>query len=291
MVVSTSGTFRPLVLRPGQSKKVTFKKRACERYTVDGRFPGTVSVGGAPCEPAGTGGGGTPGVSEKIIRYDVTVIAYLHDVETRTCNDPSCVGVTDRELSWTGKWPAQKIKVQTASTGAGFGTVQASARQGTIRGKLVWSETRPGYGGPCSGTIDYVGKAEASLRGSKWKGRKPDVNFDANIVNTNAIDTLTSSKQKAACDDNSSGLPNWEDETDLIVQGVNIHHPPGASIHPMDTRWSREGKVGTTPFPIDRILDHRGFTLNSGTRRSSRSETGYSEKFTGSVKYVFTPVR
>lgn len=72
--------------------------------------------------------------------------------------------------------------------------------------------------------------------------------------------------------------------------GVNVHHPPGASIHPMDTRWSREGGRGT-PFPLDRILAHRGFTIDSGTRRASRSETGYQLEFTGRVKYVFTPVR
>ena len=59
----------------------------------------------------------------------------------------------------------------------------------------------------------------------------------------------------------------------------------------MDTRWSREGKVGTTPFPFDRILGHKSFTLNGGARQSSRSETGYEEKFNGSVKYIFAAVR
>ena len=142
VVVSPSGTFRPLALRPGQSKQVEFKKRACERYTVDGRFQGTVSVGGAPC--AAGGGNGSTGLSEKIIRYDITVIAYVHTVKSYTCppTNPECTGKTDLELSWTGKWRAQKIKVQTTSDFAGFATTEASRKQGMIRGKLVWSGRR-----------------------------------------------------------------------------------------------------------------------------------------------------
>jgi hypothetical protein len=245
-------------------------------------------VAGAPC---GAGAGsGSSGLDEKIYRYNVTVTAQIHVVETYTNADPKLAGTKDLELTWTGTWRRHEVKV---STGFGFYGIQsqpASQTKGAIVGHLDWSETRPINGGPCSGGIDYSGKASAILRGSRPNGSKPAIDFDASIVDASAIDDLTRAKQVAACKGNWSVLPHWEDETVPVVLGVQIHHPPGLSIHPMDTRWSHEGRVGTFPFPFDRVLAHRAFTIDSGVRTSTRSDTGFGQRFTGRVKYVFTPV-
>ncbi len=293
VVVSLSASFQPLVLRPGQSKSVTFRSRRCELYSVDGRLNGRVLAGVSACAgggvPRGGPGGETPGVGEKILRYDVRVTAYLHQVETHSpAGNPAGTGTTDLELSWTGTWRKMEVKLHSAGGSASFATTQETTGRGTVRGQLTWSESRQAYG-PCSGKIHYAAKGVALLQGSKAQGSKPSVAFDAGVDDTNAITTLTQTKQAAACDGPGPGLPPWEGPG-FVVLGVNVHRPPGASIHPMDTRWSREGGSGA-PFPLDRILAHRGFTIDSGTRRASRSDTGYQLKFTGRVRYVFTPVR
>jgi hypothetical protein len=110
------------------------------------------------------------------------------------------------------------------------------------------------------------------------------------VISPSTIDERTASIGKASCDGQYLELPDWGDEKELVVQGVDIHHPPGFSIHPMDTRWSRETATGT-PFPLDRMLAVRGFSLSSGLRQSRHTQEGYLEKFTGSVRYVFTPLR
>jgi len=44
-----------------------------------------------------------------------------------------------------------------------------------------------------------------------------------------------------------------------------------------------------TPFPLDRVLAGRGFSLDSGVRRTSRTAGGYSMRFIGRVKHMFRP--
>jgi hypothetical protein len=154
----------------------------------------------------------------------------------------------------------------------------------------VYSDSRSDSG-PCSDDIDYPpSKAKALVSGSKPDRGKRSVSFDAFVVNTSPVDELTRSKQKARCNDRELGLPRWGDMPDIVVQGVSIHHPPGLAIHPMDTRWSRETATGT-PFPLDRFLAGRGFSLDTGVRTSQVTQTGYVERFTGRAKYIFRPAR
>ena len=129
----------------------------------------------------------------------------------------------------------------------------------------MYSDSR-GDSGPCSGDIDYPQyKAQALVNGSKPDRGKRSVSFDASAVNTSAIDEFTNAKHRANCNDQQLGLPRWGDTGNIVVLGVNIHHPPGSSIHPMDTSWSREAATGT-PFPLDRFL--AGPRLHARQRRA-----------------------
>lgn len=301
-VASLTGAFSAFALQPGKTKSIRFSRSGSHPYVVDGTRCAYVVAGGGPAETgcnviAGAGGQPPPsppppsGVEKKTVRYDIRVIASLHTIEVFSgYTDPAYNGTLDRDLSWTGSWRRIELEVQTVGDASYLTAKQATVTRGTISGKLEYSDSRP-YSGPCSGDVNYApAKARAIVSGGKPDRGKRYVNFDASVVNPSAIDALTSSKQKAACNENDLGLPHWSDESRLIVQGVDIHHPPGASIHPMDTRWSREAPTGT-PFPLDRFLAGRGFTLDSGIRTSRTSRTGYSEKFTGRVKYVFTLAR
>lgn len=297
VVTSTANTFPPVRLRPGTMRAVTFTKRRCERYTVDGRFAGRIAVGGAACAGGGaprpTPGGTTTnanGVVEQILRYDVRIVASLHQVETFTSTHPEGNGVLDLDLSWTGSWHRLELKLQTVAGSAVFVPVQGTVLRGTIGGKLKFSETRQSNGGSCGGTVEYAGlKARVTLTGGAVKGGRPYISFDASLVDDAAADEPTRVKQDAVCDGNTPGLPRWQAEG-FKVLGVDVHHPPGLSIHPMDTRWSREGGPGI-PFPLDRVLAHRGFTIDSGVRTARHTQTGYVQTFTGHVKYVLTPVQ
>ena len=226
---------------------------------------------------------------KKTLRYDIDIVASLRTVETFSgFSNPGANGTLDRKLDWTGKWRRIEFEVQTVGQAGYLSTKFATSKRGTITGKLVYSDSR-GDSGPCSGDIDYPQyKAQALVNGSKPDRGKRSVSFDASAVNTSAIDEFTNAKHRANCNDQQLGLPRWGDTGNIVVLGVNIHHPPGSSIHPMDTSWSREAATGT-PFPLDRFLAGRGFTLDSGVRTARISQTDYVERFTGRVKYVFKP--
>lgn len=301
VVASLSGSFQPLVLKPGQRKSVTFSKRRCERYTVDGALNGRVLVGVSACA-AGTppAGGTTPGgtsgdangVQEDVLRYDIVVTASLHQVDTyNPANDPPNVGTHDLELSWTGTWRKHELIVTSGGGSVAFYDSPKTGDKGTVRGRFTWSDTRPSSA--CSGKIDFTKKGHAVVQGRKNKGDKPGVSFDAQM-DTLAYDLSIIAKQDATCGTEgttltSAWLPSWEgtvhgQSSRFVVLGVSIDPPSPDSTH-----WFREGGSGT-PFPLDRILAHRAFTIDSGIRRGSHAEDGHQLKFTGSVKYVFTPV-
>jgi plastocyanin len=302
VVISTTGAFKAFVLKVNGKKTIRFSRAGSYPYLVDGKRCGFVAAGGAKpgknCVLAGGGGSPPPpppppsDIRKETIRYDIDIIASLHTVETFSgSNIPGNNGVLERELNWTGKWRRIELDVQIVGEARYVTTKQATAGRGSITGKLKYSETRANNG-PCAGTIDYQRvKAKANLSGGRPDRGERYVSFDAYAVSSSAIDELTSSKQRAACRGNESGLPRWGDsETRLIVQGVYIDHPPGLSIHPMDTSWGRKTASGT-PFPLDRLLAGRGFTLDTGVRTSRVIQQDYVERFTGRAKYIYKPVR
>jgi hypothetical protein len=300
VVVSTTNAFKPFLLKPQRTKTLAFARAGSYPYLVDGKRCGYVVAGGGPkgkpCKIIGGGGSPPPpppppDFGQKTLRYDIDIIASLHTVETFSgSNNPGNNGVLERELNWKGTWRKVELEVYTGEDTV-LSTKLGTETRGSITGQFKWSETRPNNG-PCSGTVDYTRqKAKAVLSGGKPKRGQRYAAFDAFAVSSSAIDQLTSTRQRAACNGNESGLPRWGDsETRLIVQGVDITHPPGLSIHPMDTRWNRKAARGT-PFPLDRLLEGRGFTLDSGVRMSRTTSEGYLERFTGRVKYIYRRAR
>jgi hypothetical protein len=296
-VASTTGAFKAFVLKVNARKTVRFSRTGSYPYLVDGKRCGFVVAGnaqpGKSCAFAGGGGSPPPpppsGVEKKTLRYDIKVVAMLRTVEVFSgSNDAGSNGTLDRKLDWTGNWRRVELEVVTVGARSILTTTQATATRGSITGRHEYRDSR-GNSGPCAGDIDYPQyKARALVNGEKPERGKRTVSFAAFAVNTSAIDELTFSRQKASCNNVQLGLPQWE-AGGVVVLGVDIHHPPGLSTHPMDTSWSRE--AAGTAFPLDRFLAGRGFTLDTGVRTARDSDTGYSMRFTGRAKYVYTPSR
>ena len=62
--------------------------------------------------------------------------------------------------------------------------------------------------------------------------------------------------------------------------------PPRSGIGPDDARFDRRGR---NRFPINRILAHQGFTVDTGAHAVSPRSCGddCTESFEGRVKFVF----
>jgi hypothetical protein len=297
-VASTTGAFSGFLLKVNARKTVRFARAGSYPYLVDGKRCAHVVAGGGPasgkCNVPGGGGRQPPpppssDVDKKTLRYDIKIVASLRTVEVFSgSNNPGANGTLDLDLSWTGTWRRVELEVVTVGARSILSTKQATSRRGSITGRLEYRDSR-GDSGPCADDIDYAQyKAQALVNGEKPERGKRTVSFSAYALNTSAIDDLTHSRQKASCNNVQLGLPQWE-AGPVVVMGVDIHHPPGLSTHPMDTSWSREA-TGTA-FPLDRFLAGRGFTLDTGVRTARDSDSGYTMRFTGRAKYVYTPSR
>ena len=301
-VVSLSGSFQWFVLKPGQSRSITFRSRRCERYTVDGVLSGRVLVGVTACPggavpgggaaPGGTTGG-TPGVQEEVLRYDIVVTAYLHQVDTyNPANDPPGVGTHDMELSWTGTWRKDELIFSSGEGSVAFYDNPKTGNKGTVRGRFTWSDTRPSSA--CSGKVDFAKKGTAVVQGRKNKGDKPGVSFDLGM-DTLAYDTSIIAKQDATCGNpgttlTSAWTPHWEgpvygQSNRFVVLGVSIDPPSPESTRTGSARAAaelRSRSIGSSPIAASR-------STAESAGRATRT-TAISSSSPGRVKYVFTPV-
>jgi hypothetical protein len=283
-VLAERGVWSPIILPPRGRARVRLLVPGRYPYKVDGRLKGLV-IAGAPI----AGFSPRPGsaLTELETRYAVRIDARIREQTTHSgSTNPASNGTETADLTWTIRIPSLLLRHQ----GVGLNvTVGTRASRGTFVGRFVFSDTRAST--RCADSVDYTGLvSEVLLQGSRQDG-KASVSLDAGLVPASADryeQIRRAATRGAGCE--SINDADWLDEQVPVDRGVRIHHPPSFSIAAWDSRWSREGRG--TPFPLDAILAGRGFTVSSGTRSfSDRScGSGCTESFTGSVRYVFTPL-
>ena len=155
-VASLDSAFAAFALLPGSSRSVTFKKPDCYAYTVDGRFSGTVRVGGATC---GGGSGGPPGGKPKAIAYDILLEGHAERTET-AADEPDADANGKRVLStdWTMSWKKLRYSVRDFGSSVIVLPVRiADVKKGALIVESSFSETRNSriFGNDCRGKVVY----------------------------------------------------------------------------------------------------------------------------------------
>jgi plastocyanin len=265
-------------LRPNQQRRITFNRVGRYPYKLNGKVSGLVVVAVAG---TGTAPGQGQGQNERTIRYDVRVEANY------TYRQTLDGGLVQTTMAYVGTWTNLPVKIFD-----GFGTFTAVGRleTGRIDAKLTYSDARGNT--RCQGEVDYPPyAAEAAITAGRPKGQAPYVSFGSNFNDDGPFQDLTNART-TACDDlpASDGRAVWLLESEFLpgTQGVLIH-PPGAGIADTDARFHRNGGAGL-PFPIDRLREHRGFTIvGQGSVGPGSCGAGCTESSTGRVEFVFTP--
>ena len=245
-------------------------------YKVDGRKKGAIIVG--QVIRGYTPGPGTAQVDEDV-RYSVRVEVSIHSKTVWTTTAPSTNGTLDSKMTWVGTWPAQRVRYIRVGSTASFSTAAGSI--GAIRfGTMEFSDSRP-FTPACSGKVDYPPlRAEALLRGDLTY-----VNFDTGTTGSGRTQ-LDGLMEQARLNCGSADFPVWLEQPDPVTStGVSVD-PPRSGIGPDDARFDRRGR---NRFPINRILAHQGFTVDTGAHAVSPRSCGddCTESFEGRVKFVF----
>ena len=266
-------------LRPTQQRRIVFNRVGRYPYTLNGKVNGIVIVA-----VAGTANPPPPGQgqqAERTVRYDIRVQASYRYRQTLDG------GLVETTMAYVGVWSSVPVKLYDA-----FGTFAAVGRseRGRIDAKLTYSDARGNT--RCQGEVDYPPySAEAGITAGRAKAQAPYVSFFSNFNDDGPFQDLTNART-TACDDlpASDGRAVWLGNDFPGTQGVLIT-PPGAGIADTDARFRRNGGTGL-PFPIDRIRDHRAFTIvGARTVGPQACGSGCSETSTGRVEFVFTPRR
>jgi plastocyanin len=274
-VKSVRNAWPLITLAPHATATVKLFAPGRYEYKVDGRRKGAILVG--QVIQGYTPGPGTASVDEEV-RYSIRVEVAIHSKIVWATSQPSSNGTDDWRMSWVGTW-LQRIKYLRVANSTSFNT--ASGLNGTLRFQAVeFSSTRPSNP-PCAGKIDYPAlRAQAFLRGDA-----AFVNFDTQATGTGRS-TLETLMEQARNSCPVADFPVWLEEPDPVTStGVSVD-PPRSGIGPDDARFSRNGR---NRFPINRILAHQGFTVDTGPHAVSPRScgTGCTESFEGRVKFVF----
>ena len=276
---STPRAWTTFALRTNQQRRIVFNRVGRYPYTLNGKVKGVVIVA-----VVGTGNQPGQGQTERTVRYDVRVQANY------TYRQTLDGGLVQTTMAYVGTWTNLPVKIFD-----GFGTFTAVGRlaTGRIDAKLTYSDARGST--RCQGEVDYPPyPAEAGITAGRPKGQAPYVNFFSNFNDDGPFQDLTNARTNSVCDDlpASDGRAVWLLQSEFLpgTQGVLIH-PPGAGIADTDARFHRNGGTGL-PFPIDRLREHKGFTIvGQGTVGSQSCGAGWTESSTGRVQFVFTPRR
>jgi plastocyanin len=265
-------------LRPNSQKRIVFNRVGRYPYKVNAKVNGLVivAVAGTGSNPPGQG------ANERTVRYDVRVEASYRYSQTLDG------GLVQTAIDYVGTWPTLAVKIFD-----GFGTLTAVGRHetGRIDGKLTYSDARGQT--RCAGTLDYPPyPATAALSGGRPKGQAPYFSFDSDVNDQGPYSDLTDQRLNSICDDlpASDARTVWLGTSFEVAQGVVVE-PPGAGVGEFDAGFVRNGGTGI-PFPLDRVRDHKAFTVvGSRTVASASCGAGCTEAFTGRVEFVFTPRR
>jgi plastocyanin len=295
-VASLDSAFQPFVLLSGSSRTLTFRKPDCYAYTVDGRFDGTVRVGGASC--GGGSSGPPPGGKPKIVRYDVFIEGHAERTETAANEpDPDADGKRVVATDWTMSWKGLRYSVKDFGSSVIVLPVRlADVKKGVLKVQSAFSETRNKrlFGDNCKGKVFYPQyKASifvnTTIKPVLWT-LQAGTAVGSQLADYNKI---TLAKQKLYCNGNIVGYADWDSPVQKQVQGATLDLTFLSEL--LSVHAERRGGVGR-PFPIVNMV--AGRSLSISTRTFELLKTGVcgapavcTQKLRTSVKITFTARR
>lgn len=287
-VKSDSNAWAAFTLRPGRSKTVTFRRRGCFRYKVDGRARGAVAVATA-C--AGGGGGGGGSVKTVVYRYDVALVGHVKETQTTTGERADLNGTLTLALDWRGTFTNVAVKKVTVGTTWIVSMNAGLFASGTMSGTHDFSESRGPYVGPCQGRVTIPTSAARFFVSGNRMPSSPLSEFHLAaqmlVEPGTAMANSINAAQQGACKGFGKGDPHFPFE-EHDVQGLAVS--PFVGLLQMDAE--RRDETGRLWFPLDQLQNGQGFTIDTGlvtgTINCGDTCTGSSE---GQLKITLTPRR
>ncbi|MDQ5820695.1 MAG: hypothetical protein M3540_04560 [Actinomycetota bacterium] len=285
-VKSDTNAWAAFTLRPGRSKTVTFRRRGCFRYKVDGRARGAVAVATA-CAGGGGGGGSSATV---IYRYDVALVGHVKETQTTTGERSDLNGTLTLALDWRGTFTNVAVKKYTLGTTLLIGMNTGLFASGTMSGTHDFSDSRGPNVGPCQGrvTIPQSG-ARFFVIGNRFPAT-PSSEFilaaQMLLEPGTAMFTRIYAAQEGACKGFSKGLPDFPFE-EKDVQGLTVL--PFVELLQMNAE--RRDGAGRLWFPLDRLQNGQGFTIDTGLVTGPTPCGATTCTSEGQLKITLTPRR
>ena len=300
-VASDTRAWTPFTLRPGRTKSVRFARAGCYRYKVDGKLKGRVAVS-ASCGSAGTPPPPPSGTGPTIYRYDITVTGRARTVQ-RISGDtrpPSLGnntnGTIDVDLGWKSTYRNVAFKKTTVGADA-FTIVPAGSlfSRGTTDITFTYNHAREGVWGPCQGNFSMQALASrTSTTGSRGPPLGNTLQFYSQMLLGPAM--TISNRIRSAC-------PKYSDEPVWIESGREVRYIVRGGLTWEDVSdpitlvtVGVKRKSARIFFPLDRLSQGDGFTIQTGPVRNQTScaEGGppfCAETFNGFLIVKFVPRR
>lgn len=297
-VVSDTGAWPPVVLRPGQARTTTFRKAGCFRYRVDGRVRGRVAVSASCGAGSGTGGGASPGQST--YRYDVTVTGAAHTTQRHSGDEPGIYdrnGTVDVRLTWRSTF--RDVALKKVSSAGSFVIANAGGLfgRGTTNVVFTYDHRRQNGLGPCAGSFtlgELASRVRAGGTGAAAATGGSTFTFGAQLLPGPAA--ALGRRIQGACE--YSDEPRWVEfqgspEPDVVRNGLTWSDVDPITLLSVDV----ERRAPRSFFPLDRLATGAGFTIRTGTIRvEGRCQFGSLarecvERFEGSLTVTFVPRR
>jgi plastocyanin len=291
-VKSDTNAWTAFTLRPGRSKTVTFRRRGCFRYKVDGRARGAVAVA-STCGGGGGGGGG--GTTKTVIyRYDVALVGHVKETQVTSGEPPASElnGTLSLALDWTGTFTNVAVKKLTVGTTWIVGMNTGLFASGTMTGTHVFSDSRGRLGGPCQGQVAIPSsEARFFVSGNRFPSTPlSEFHLGAQMLLEpgTAMANRINAAQQAACKGFGKGDPHFPFE-EKDVQGLTVSPFVGL----LEMNADRRDEAGRIWFPLAQLEDGQGFTIDTGlvTTTTSNCGTTCTDTREGQLKITLTPHR
>lgn len=288
-VKSDTNAWAAFTLRPGRSKTVTFSRRGCFRYKVDGRARGAVAVATA-C--AGGGGGGGGSVKTVVYRYDVALVGHVKETQTTTGERADLNGTLTLALDWRGTFTNVAVKKITVGTTWIVGMNTGLFASGTMSGTHDFSDSRGPYVGPCQGQVAIPPSAARFFVGGNRMPASPLSEFHLAaqmlLEPGTAMFTRIYAAQEGACKGFSKGLPDFPFE-EKDVQGLKV----SPFVELLEMEAERRDETGRLWWPLDRLAAGQGFTIDTGLITADTTAKCGTTSCTseGQLKITLTPRR
>jgi hypothetical protein len=235
----------------------------------------------------GTAAAAPSGVTIRTVTYNVSVFASnFSEVRTPiTRGSQHGFQVRNQDIWWSGEWKKVGLRIATDAnhrvlyvieTKPGFsGKIDASAGYSYHDPEFVYQPVE------CDGSVGiqhYKARSNLSFFDSRSKIGATFLS-QPNDAGRAFFKTLDGA-EKASCDGRRAIISVWDNQW-KARDGVTID--PAAEL--LSLQWRRQGSASAPPFPIQKLLRGRAFTIDGGTHSENTAHATKRE----SARIEFTP--